>query len=134
MVLLEGTLLVALLSLCAAGRTVLRILVEWRESIATTTLAAAMAGFYLSVPVGHVEAGLRTHDLQAPFPEEFNRQVASKLTKWHFAPTDFSQSNLLAERVPPRPKPRTRSYAACQMVVVAEESAAVAPAHLRRRW
>jgi UDP-N-acetylglucosamine 2-epimerase (non-hydrolysing) len=67
----------------------------------TTTLAAAMAGFYLGVPVGHVEAGLRTHDLHAPFPEEFNRQVASKLTKWHFAPTDFSQSNLLAERVEP---------------------------------
>lgn len=66
----------------------------------TTTLAAAMAGFYLGVPVGHVEAGLRTYDLQAPFPEEFNRQVASKLTKWHFAPTEFSQSNLLAERVP----------------------------------
>jgi len=66
----------------------------------TTTLAAAIAGFYLGVPVGHVEAGLRTHDLQAPFPEEFNRQVASKLAKWHFAPTDFSQSNLLAEGVP----------------------------------
>lgn len=66
----------------------------------TTTLAAAMAGFYSGVPVGHVEAGLRTHDLQAPFPEEFNRQVASKLTKWHFAPTEFSQSNLLAEGVP----------------------------------
>ncbi len=66
----------------------------------STTLAAAMAGFYLGVPVGHVEAGLRTHDLQAPFPEEFNRQVASKVTKWHFAPTDFSRQNLLAERVP----------------------------------
>jgi UDP-N-acetylglucosamine 2-epimerase (non-hydrolysing) len=67
----------------------------------STTLATAMAGFYLGVPVGHVEAGLRTHDLQAPFPEEFNRQVASKLAKWHFAPTEFSRSNLLAERVPP---------------------------------
>ena len=66
----------------------------------TTTLAAAMAGFYLGVPVGHVEAGLRTHDLLAPFPEEFNRQVASKLSKWHFAPTEFCQSNLLAEGVP----------------------------------
>ncbi len=66
----------------------------------STTLAAAMAAFYLGVPVGHVEAGLRTHDLQAPFPEEFNRQVASKITKWHFAPTDFSRQNLLAERVP----------------------------------
>ena len=65
----------------------------------STTLAAAMAGFYLGVPVGHVEAGLRTHDLQAPFPEEFNRQAASKLTKWHFAPTAFSRQNLIDERV-----------------------------------
>jgi UDP-N-acetylglucosamine 2-epimerase (non-hydrolysing) len=66
----------------------------------STALATSMAGFYLGVPVGHVEAGLRTHDLQAPFPEEFNRQVASKVTKWHFAPTEFSRQNLLAERVP----------------------------------
>jgi UDP-N-acetylglucosamine 2-epimerase (non-hydrolysing) len=65
----------------------------------TTSLAAAMAGFYASVPVGHVEAGLRTHDIYAPFPEEFNRQVASKVTRWHFAPTEFSQRNLLNERV-----------------------------------
>jgi len=66
----------------------------------STTFAASMAGFYLGVPVGHVEAGLRTYDLQAPFPEEFNRQVVSKLTKWHFAPTDLSKKNLLDEHVP----------------------------------
>ena len=65
----------------------------------TTTLATAMAGFYAGVFVGHVEAGLRTHDLYAPFPEEFNRQVASKVTHWHFAPTALSRDNLLAERV-----------------------------------
>jgi len=65
----------------------------------TTSLAAAMAGFYGGVPVGHVEAGLRTHDVYAPFPEEFNRQVASKVTRWHFAPTAFSRQNLLSERV-----------------------------------
>jgi UDP-N-acetylglucosamine 2-epimerase (non-hydrolysing) len=65
----------------------------------TTTMAAAMAGFYSGVPVGHVEAGLRTHDVYAPFPEEFNRQVASKITRWHFAPTELSRSNLLAEGV-----------------------------------
>ncbi len=65
----------------------------------TTSLAAAMAGFYAGVPVGHVEAGLRTHDVYAPFPEEFNRQVASKVTRWHFAPTEFSQQNLLNERI-----------------------------------
>ncbi|WP_271008541.1 non-hydrolyzing UDP-N-acetylglucosamine 2-epimerase [Paucibacter sp. B51] len=66
----------------------------------TTTLATAMAGFYAGVPVGHVEAGLRTHDLAAPFPEEFNRQVAGKVTRWHFAPTAVSRQNLLDERVP----------------------------------
>ncbi len=65
----------------------------------TTTLATAMAGFYAGVPVGHIEAGLRTHDLYAPFPEEFNRQVASKVTRWHFAPTELSRANLIAERV-----------------------------------
>jgi UDP-N-acetylglucosamine 2-epimerase (non-hydrolysing) len=65
----------------------------------TTTLATSMAGFYAGVPVGHVEAGLRTHDLYAPFPEEFNRQVTSKVTRWHFAPTELSRSNLIAERV-----------------------------------
>jgi len=65
----------------------------------TTTLATAIAGFYAGVPVGHVEAGLRTHDLYAPFPEEFNRQVVSKVTRWHFAPTELSRNNLIAERV-----------------------------------
>lgn len=65
----------------------------------TTTLATAMAAFYAGVPVGHVEAGLRTHDVYAPFPEEFNRQVASKVTRWHFAPTTFSKQNLRDENV-----------------------------------
>ena len=66
----------------------------------TTTLGSAIAGFYAGIPVGHVEAGLRTHNLYAPFPEEFNRQVATKVSKWHFAPTAFSRQNLLDERVP----------------------------------
>jgi UDP-N-acetylglucosamine 2-epimerase (non-hydrolysing) len=65
----------------------------------TTALAASMAGFYAGVPVGHIEAGLRTYNLYAPFPEEFNRQAVSKLTAWHFAPTSLSQKNLLAEGV-----------------------------------
>lgn len=67
----------------------------------TTTFAASVAGFYAGIPVGHVEAGLRTHDLSAPFPEEFNRQVASKVAAWHFAPTAQSEKNLLAEGVAP---------------------------------
>lgn len=66
----------------------------------TTTMATSIACFYENVSLGHVEAGLRTFDLQAPFPEEFNRQITSKLAKWHFAPTETSRENLLAERVP----------------------------------
>lgn len=65
----------------------------------TTTLAASLAAFYAGVRVGHVEAGLRTYDLYAPFPEELNRQVATKLSHWHFAPTALSQENLLREGV-----------------------------------
>ena len=65
----------------------------------TTTLATSMAAFYASIPVGHVEAGLRTYNLKSPFPEEFNRHVTSKISKWHFAPTNLSQKNLLLEGV-----------------------------------
>jgi UDP-N-acetylglucosamine 2-epimerase (non-hydrolysing) len=65
----------------------------------TTTLATSMAAFYTSIPLGHVEAGLRTYDFKAPFPEEFNRQITSKIAKWHFAPTKLSKKNLLSEGV-----------------------------------
>ncbi len=65
----------------------------------TTAMAAAMAGFYQGVPVGHVEAGLRTHNLLAPFPEEFNRQVIGRVASLHFAPTGLSSQNLLREGV-----------------------------------
>ena len=58
-----------------------------------------MAAFYASIPVGYVESGLRTYNLKAPFPEEFNRQITSKIAKWHFAPTKLSQNNLLKEGV-----------------------------------
>ena len=61
----------------------------------TTTFAASVAAFYAGIPVGHVEAGLRTYDLSAPFPEEFNRQVAGLVSKFHFCPTEQSRSNLL---------------------------------------
>lgn len=65
----------------------------------TTVLAASMAAFYNHIPVGHVEAGLRTHDLQSPFPEEMNRRLASPLCRWHFAPTEPSRQNLLRENI-----------------------------------
>ena len=66
----------------------------------TTSMAVAMAAFYLRIPVGHVEAGLRTYDINSPFPEEFNRQLTSIITELHFAPTEIARQNLLDERVP----------------------------------
>ena len=63
----------------------------------STTLAASMAGFFAGVPVGHVEAGLRTYRMMEPFPEEFNRQVVSKMARWNFAPTEGNRLNLLKE-------------------------------------
>jgi UDP-N-acetylglucosamine 2-epimerase (non-hydrolysing) len=66
----------------------------------TTTLAAAVAAFYQKIPVGHVEAGLRTHDLMNPYPEEFNRRAADAVSTLHFAPTPLSKRNLIRERVP----------------------------------
>ena len=66
----------------------------------TTSMVVAMAAFYLKIPLGHVEAGLRTYDIDAPFPEEFNRQLTSKIATLHFAPTIAARQNLLNERVP----------------------------------
>ncbi len=66
----------------------------------TTVMTVALACFYHCIPIGHVEAGLRTWDMQNPFPEEANRVIAGKLARWHFAPTDGSRQNLLKEGVP----------------------------------
>ncbi|MBU1749148.1 MAG: UDP-N-acetylglucosamine 2-epimerase (non-hydrolyzing) [Chloroflexi bacterium] len=65
----------------------------------TTAMAAALAAFYQRIPVGHVEAGLRTHDRYAPFPEEINRRVAGVLATYHFAPTETARRALLCEGV-----------------------------------
>lgn len=65
----------------------------------TTTMASAVAGFYSRIRVGHVEAGLRTRDMNSPFPEEFNRQVTTKVAQWHFAPTSTSRRNLIQEGI-----------------------------------
>lgn len=67
----------------------------------TTCLSAALAAFYAGIPVGHIEAGLRTGDLAAPFPEEANRSLVTRITALHFAPTDQSRENLLREGVSP---------------------------------
>lgn len=65
----------------------------------TTTFAVSLAAFYLNIPVGHVEAGLRTWDKHNPYPEELNRQLTSRLAELHFAPTEWAKNNLLKEGV-----------------------------------
>lgn len=65
----------------------------------TTSTSAALAAFYQQIPVGHVEAGLRTHNIYSPWPEEMNRQLTGRLATYHFAPTPLSKQNLLAEGV-----------------------------------
>lgn len=102
------------LNLMTSGQTVSTLLASALSAISTvitscrpdvllvhgdtsTTLAASMAGFFAGVPVGHVEAGLRTYRMMEPFPEEFNRQVVSKIARWNFAPTEGNRQNLLKE-------------------------------------
>ena len=63
----------------------------------STTFVTALACFYLQIPVGHVEAGLRTYDIYSPFPEEFNRQAVGLVAKYNFSPTEMSKNNLLKE-------------------------------------
>lgn len=65
----------------------------------TTSTAAALAAFYQQIPVGHVEAGLRTYDIYSPWPEEMNRQITGRIATYHFSPTQLSRQNLLDEGV-----------------------------------
>ncbi|WP_303011365.1 non-hydrolyzing UDP-N-acetylglucosamine 2-epimerase [uncultured Bacteroides sp.] len=67
----------------------------------TTSTAAALAAFYQQIPVGHVEAGLRTHNIYSPWPEEINRQITGRIATYNFAPTLLSKSNLLKENIAP---------------------------------
>jgi len=81
------------------------VLIEYQPDIVlvhgdtTTTIASALSAFYQKIPVGHVEAGLRTGDIYSPWPEEANRKLTGVLTKYHFAPTQTSQNNLMTEGV-----------------------------------
>lgn len=82
------------------------ILTEFRPDVVlvhgdtTTTIATSLAAFYQRIPVGHVEAGLRTGDLYSPWPEEANRTLTGHLAMYHFAPTERSRQNLLRENIP----------------------------------
>lgn len=86
-------------------RGVSEILDEYRPDIllvhgdTTTTFAAALSAFYHRIPVGHVEAGLRTWNIYSPYPEEMNRQLTGRLSTYHFSPTEQNRKNLLAENV-----------------------------------
>jgi len=71
------------------------------EGDTTTVEVAALCAFYRGIPVGHVEAGLRSHDMRAPFPEELNRRIATLASTWHFAPTEAARRNLEAEGIAP---------------------------------
>ncbi|HTY20281.1 MAG TPA: UDP-N-acetylglucosamine 2-epimerase (non-hydrolyzing) [Geobacteraceae bacterium] len=90
---------------CAVLKGLKGILAEEKPDIVlvhgdtTTTMAASIASFYSRITVGHVEAGLRTHNKYAPFPEEINRTVTGSIAGLHFAPTDAARDNLLAEGV-----------------------------------
>ena len=66
----------------------------------STAMTASLAAFYFSIPVGHVEAGLRTHDISTPFPEELNRQIIARIARFHFAPTETAKNNLINEQIP----------------------------------
>ena len=68
----------------------------------STTFVTALACFYLKIPVGHVEAGLRTYNIYSPYPEEFNRQVVSIISKYNFAPTEIAKNNLIKEGKDPK--------------------------------
>lgn len=67
----------------------------------TTSMAAALAAFYRQIPVGHVEAGLRTYNIYSPWPEEMNRQITGRIATYHFSPTPLSRQNLLSEGIDP---------------------------------
>ncbi|MCJ7449538.1 MAG: UDP-N-acetylglucosamine 2-epimerase (non-hydrolyzing) [Bacteroidales bacterium] len=82
------------------------VLSEFRPDIVlvhgdtNTTMASALAAFYMKIPVGHIEAGLRTHNIYSPWPEEMNRQIVSRISTFHFVPTENSRNNLLNEGIP----------------------------------
>jgi len=66
----------------------------------TTAMATSISAYYSSVPVGHIEAGLRTNEIYSPFPEEINRQIVARIAQYHFAPTEKARNNLIEERIP----------------------------------
>ena len=100
----------------------------------TTCFAAALAAFYEHIPIGHVEAGLRTGDLSAPFPEEANRSLAGRLTRLHFAPTEGAARNLRNENVPDERIWVTGNTVIDALLMVRDKLAGYPPAHWQGRF
>lgn len=94
--------------MCAILLGMRNVLNEWRPDIVlvhgdtATTLAGTLAAYYQQIPVGHVEAGLRTHDIYSPWPEEANRKLVGAISAINFAPTEATERNLIAESVDPK--------------------------------
>jgi UDP-N-acetylglucosamine 2-epimerase (non-hydrolysing) len=100
----------------------------------TTCFAAALAAFYENVPVGHVEAGLRTGNLRAPFPEEANRAMVSRIASLHFAPTAWARGNLLREGVPDAAIHVTGNTVIDALLMVRDKVLAADPARWRAQF
>lgn len=101
----------------------------------TTVLGAALAAFYAGIPVGHVEAGLRSADLRSPFPEEMNRRLTSPLARWNFCPTETALENLLREGIPASACHVTGNTVIDALLTIrnGERVAAIAPGNLAAR-
>ncbi len=100
----------------------------------TTCFAAALAAFYERIPVGHVEAGLRTGNLSAPFPEEANRSLTGRIAHWHFAPTERSRHNLLGEGIAADRITVTGNTVIDALLMARDKVDARPPAHWRERF
>ena len=101
----------------------------------TTSMATALAAFYQHIPVGHVEAGLRTHNIDSPWPEEMNRQITGRIANYNFAPTALSKQNLMNEGVPEEKIVVTGNTVidALQMIVAKMNSDVAMGAQLQRK-
>jgi UDP-N-acetylglucosamine 2-epimerase (non-hydrolysing) len=100
----------------------------------TTCFAGALAAFYEGIPIGHVEAGLRTGNLRAPFPEEANRAMVSRIADYHFAPTERSHQNLLDENIPAERIWVTGNTVIDALLMVRDKVSAYPESHWRERF
>ena len=99
----------------------------------TTVLCGALAAFYHHIPIAHVEAGLRTGNMQSPWPEEANRVLTTRLAKWHFAPTENNRDNLLKEGVPSEDIYVTGNTVIDALLLAREKVEALAAPEVERR-